>query len=72
LFQNVQHSWFGLGTLQVYGVDYEREEYDGFAATERLERPPGDWQQMITRLTKSGCLLRRVHVVVEPLTDDLR
>lgn len=72
LFENVQQSWFRLETLQAYSVDYERDEYDRFLATGRLDRPVNDWQQMITRHTTAGRSLRRVHIVVEPLTDYLR
>ena len=72
LFENVQRSWFRLETLQAYLVDYERDEYERFLATGRLDRPVNDWQRMITRHTRAGRTLQRVHVVVEPLTDYLR
>ena len=72
LFEGVQRSWFRLETLQVYSVEYEREEYDRFLTTGRLDRPVNDWQRMITRHTRAGRSLQRVHVVVEPLTDYLR
>ena len=72
LFENVQRSWFRLETLQVYSVEYERDEYDRFLASGRLDRPANDWQRMITRHTNAGRSLQRVHVVVEPLSDYLR
>ncbi len=72
LFENVQESWFRLETLQAYSVEYERDEYEAFKRTGRLEREPGSWQDLIRRHTASGRQLRRVHVVIEPLTDYLR
>jgi hypothetical protein len=72
LFENVEESWFRLETLQAYAVDYEREEFERFLSTGRLEREPGDWQRMIRRHVDAGRSLRRVHVVQEPLTDYLR
>lgn len=72
LFEGVEHSWFRLETLQVYAVDYERAEYETFLREGRFDRPPGDWQTMMARHTQAGRQLRRVHVVVEPLTDYLR
>jgi hypothetical protein len=72
LFENVQRSWFRLETLQVYSVEYERDEYDRFIATGRLDRPVNDWQKMITRHTEAGRTLQRVHIVVEPLSNYLR
>lgn len=72
LFENVQESWFRLETLQTYTVDYERDEYEQFLTSGRLDRELGDWQRMIERHTRAGRSLRRVHVVQEPLTDYLR
>jgi hypothetical protein len=72
LFENVQQSWFRLETLQVYSVGYERDEYERFLTTGRLDRPVNDWQRMIARHTDVGRSLQRVHVVIEPLTDYLR
>lgn len=72
LFQNTEESWFRLETLQVYSVDYEREEYERFLDTGTIDRAPGAWQHMIRRLVDSGRSLRRVHVIGEPLTDYLR
>ena len=72
LFENMQESWFRLETLQVYSVDYEREDYERFLATGRLERAPGEWQAMIRRHAEAGRSLRRVHIIGEPLTDYLR
>jgi hypothetical protein len=72
LFENVQESWFRLETLQVYSVGYEREEYERFLETGRLDRAPGDWQHMIRRHADAGRSLQRVHIIGEPLTDYLR
>lgn len=72
LFENVERSWFRLETLQAYAVGYERDEYDRFLTTGRLDRPVNDWQKMITRHAQAGRALQRVHIVVEPLTDYLR
>lgn len=72
LFETIEHSWFRLETLQAYAVDYEQTEYEQFLSDGRFDRPPGDWQTMMVRHTQAGRQLRRVHVVVEPLTDYLR
>ncbi|MGL4174724.1 MAG: DUF6879 family protein [Dermatophilaceae bacterium] len=72
LFESVQESWFRLETLQVYDVEYEREEFELFLSTGRFDREPGSWQRMLTRHAEAGRSLRRVHVVEEPLTDYLR
>jgi hypothetical protein len=72
LFENVEESWFRLETLQAYAVDYERDEYERFLQTGRLDREVGDWQRMIARHAQAGRSLRRVHVIEQPLTDDLR
>jgi hypothetical protein len=72
LFENVESSWFRLETLQVYAVDYERNEYEQFLRDGQLIRPPGPRQHMIRQHTTAGRALRRVHVVEEPLTDYLR
>lgn len=71
LFENIEQSWFRLETLQVYSVEYERDEYERFMRERRLDREPGSWQQMITRHTRAGRSLKRVHVIKEPLTDYL-
>jgi hypothetical protein len=72
LVANVQESWFRLETLQVYSVDYERDEYERFLASGRLDRAPGEWQAMIRRHADASRSLRRVHIIGEPLTDYLR
>jgi hypothetical protein len=72
LFEDVRESWFRLETLQVYSVDYEREEFEQFVATGAFDREPGDWQAMISRHVGAGRSLSRVHVIEEPVTDYLR
>ena len=72
LFESIKRSWFRLETLQMYAVDYERDEFEQFLRTGQLEREPGDWQRMLHRLSATGRNLQRVHIVEEPLTDYLR
>jgi hypothetical protein len=72
LFESVEESWFRLETLQVYEVDYERAEIEDFLRHGALHREPSEWQRMLSRHTKAGRTLQRVHVVEEPLTDYLR
>ena len=72
-FPALTSSWFRLETLQAYAVDEEREEYEAFLRTGRLESPGDEeWQAMIRRHVAAGRSLRRVHVVEEPLSDYMR
>lgn len=72
-FQNLTSSWFRLETLQAYAVAEEREEYDAFLRTGRLDSPGDEeWQAMIRRHIGAGRTLQRVHVVEEPLSDYMR
>lgn len=72
LFTGLSESWFRLETLQRYDVDYEDQEFREFLESGTIDPAPGPWQQMITGHTAAGRSLRRVHVVVEPLSDYLR
>lgn len=72
LFDGLTSSWFRLETLQEYDVGYESNEFLGFKTTGRLERELGMWQRMISNHVAAGRVLRRVHVIEEPLTDYLR
>jgi hypothetical protein len=69
-FEDCRYTAFRLETLQVYDVGYEQEAFrrfldDGAVITTKSD---GDW----ARIVGSGRRFRRVHVVVEPLTDYLR
>lgn len=72
LFTRLSESWFRLETLQHYEVDYEEEEMGQFLRHGTIDPTPGAWQQMIADHVESDRLLRRVHVVVEPLSDYIR
>jgi len=72
-FPALTHSWFRLETLQAYAVAEERDEYEEFLRTGRLDSPGDEeWQAMIRRHVAAGRSLRRVHVVEEPLSDYMR
>ncbi|WDZ93138.1 DUF6879 family protein [Nocardiopsis sp. HUAS JQ3] len=69
-FEECRYTAFRLETLQVYDVGYEQEAFrrfldDGAVIT---TKPDGDW----ARIVGNGRRFRRVHVVIEPLTDYLR
>ncbi|MBB6121208.1 DUF6879 family protein [Nocardiopsis algeriensis] len=69
-FEEFRYTAFRLETLQVYDVGYEKEAFRRFMVDGEVIAPASrkEW----TRLLGSGRQFRRVHVVVEPLTDYLR
>ena len=66
LFTDLRSSWFRLETLQHYSVDYEADEYVQFEQTGTIDRPFGEWQNMIVRHASQGRRLQRVHVIEHP------
>lgn len=66
LFTGLRSSWFRLETLQHYAVDYEADEYVQFQRTGTIDRPFGEWQDMIVRHVSQGRTLRRVHIIEHP------
>ena len=72
-FPALTDSRFRLETLQAYAVAEERDEYEEFLRTGRLDSP-GDvkWREMISGHVDAGRSLQRVHVIEEPLTDYVR
>ncbi|MFC9087376.1 DUF6879 family protein [Nocardiopsis dassonvillei] len=69
-FEECRYTAFRLETLQVYDVGYEEEALRRFLANGEVITTGShdDW----ARIVGSGRRFRRVHVVVEPLTDYLR
>ena len=69
-FEECRYTAFRLETLQVYDVGYEEEAFRRFLTDGEVIDTPShrEW----ARIVGSGRRFRRVHVVVEPLTDYLR
>lgn len=69
-FEECRYTAFRLETLQAYDVGYEKEAFHRFLNGEdpTTSASHEEW----TRIVGSGRRFRRVHVVVEPLTDYLR
>ncbi len=69
-FDECRYSAFRLETLQVYDVGYEEEAFHRFLADGEVIDTPShrEWG----RIVGSGRDFRRVHLVIEPLTDYLR
>lgn len=74
LFTSFEHTAYRLETLQRYDVTYEDEPYRAFMAGESRPSDPSkaQWTGMIREAVAAGKVFRRVHVVIEPLTDYLR
>jgi hypothetical protein len=72
-FDAYQREAFRLETRQSYGVESERDEYEHFLATGRLDIPDSDqWLTRVRHFRRSGRWIGRVHVLTRPLTDYLR
>jgi hypothetical protein len=72
-FDSYQREAFRLETLPSYDMGSEREEYETFRATGRLDIPPDDpWLRRVRLFRESGRWVGRVHVITRPLTDYLR
>jgi hypothetical protein len=72
-FDGYRREAFRLETRQVYGVDSERDEYDHFLSTGRLDIPDTDhWLTRVRHFRRTGRWVGRVHVLSRPLTDYLR
>ncbi|PSK97399.1 hypothetical protein CLV63_108118 [Murinocardiopsis flavida] len=68
-----QVSAFRLDTLGFYLADNEREPYRRFLAGQEQDlswRHP--WQRTVRQIGKRDRTIGRVHIVPDPLTDDLR
>ncbi|GAA0934185.1 DUF6879 family protein [Pseudonocardia zijingensis] len=71
-FEQFRSSVFRLETLQVYRGSGEDDAIAAFTAG--LAAPPADpvqddWEAMIRAHVRAGRVMRRVHVVTEPVTD---
>ena len=73
-FEQAQYSIFRLETLAHYGGSGEERALAAFLAGDVYAA--GDdmrhWMELIQRNAQAGCVMRRVHVVTEPLSDYLR
>ena len=74
LLTGFRHTAFRLETLQRYAMPYEAEPLRRFLAG---EPPPEDpdkeqWLRRVRAAAAAGKRMRRVHVVIEPLSDYLR
>lgn len=69
-FAECRYTAFRLETLQVYDVGYEEEAFRRFLADGQIITT--DSHAQWAHIVGSGRHFRRVHVVVEPLTDYLR
>lgn len=74
LFERSRYSIFRLETLPRYGGSGEDEALAAFLAGEPyMPSELEDWWVGLARANReAGCVMRRVHVVPEPLTDYLR
>jgi hypothetical protein len=73
LFDSFTTEAFNLETLQSYGAAGEDDDVAAFLAGEVA--PPvehNDWLDMVRRNTGAGRVMRRVHLVAEPLSDYMR
>lgn len=70
LFEECRYTAFRLETLQVYDVGYEKEAFRRFLTDGEVITTSS--HQEWARIVGSGRRFRRVHVVIEPLTDYLR
>ncbi|MFI1863391.1 DUF6879 family protein [Streptomyces jumonjinensis] len=73
LFDSFEREAFRLETLPVYSVEGEKEEFEEFLATGKLDLPEDDpWLLKVQAFHNSGRRIRRVHIVTRPLSDYLR
>ncbi len=74
LFRSFKHTAYRLETLQTYDVSYEIEPYRAFLAGQPRPHDPSKnaWTAMLAESAAAGKIVRRVHLVNEPLTDYLR
>jgi hypothetical protein len=73
-FELARTDIFRLETLSRYGNSGEDPALAAFEAGEPHLITPGkrEWVALVRERTATGCAMRRVHVVTEPLTDYLR
>ncbi|GAA4522833.1 hypothetical protein GCM10023191_102300 [Actinoallomurus oryzae] len=74
LFDSFTRSAFRLETFQRYQVDYEEEPLRRFLAGEPRPHDPHKqgWIERVRNAAAAGKTMRRVHIVVEPVSDYLR
>jgi len=70
-FDTAQSSAFRLETLQRYGNSGEDPALDAFISGQPYVLTPGkrSWTSLVRDRRRVGCVMQRVHVVTEPLTD---
>jgi hypothetical protein len=72
-FDSFKREAFRLETLPVYHVGSEKDEYESFMTTGRLDIPEDDpWLQRVRHFRGTGRNIGRVHVIARPLTHYLR
>lgn len=73
-FERAEVNIFRLETLQCYGNSGEDPALAAFEAGEPHLITPGkrEWIALVRGRTTAGCVMQRVHVVREPITDYLR
>ncbi|MGV9678804.1 DUF6879 family protein [Nocardia sp. NPDC003482] len=72
-FNSFTQEAFRLETLPSYKVDSEKDEFEDFQRTGRLDIPDDDpWLVRIRRFRETGRKVSRVHVITRPLTDYLQ
>jgi len=74
LFHDFGHTAYRLEALQSYAVDYEEGLLSRFLAGETQPADPSRdaWMALVRNAVASGKHMRRVHAVIEPLSDYLR
>lgn len=74
LFERSKYSIFRLETLPEYGGSGEERALAAFLAGDQhpARQEMLDWIELVKANARAGCVMRRVHVVAEPLSDYLR
>lgn len=70
-FDTARSSAFRLETLQSYGNSGEDPALDAFVTGQPYVLTAGkrNWTALVLDRRRTGCVMQRVHVVTEPLTD---
>ena len=76
-FKNFKRYAFRLELLQKYDVSEEKEEFEEFMKTGEIDKKAQslameEWYEIIRQAKQRGAQMKRVHVVVLPLSDYLR
>ncbi|MGH4021159.1 MAG: DUF6879 family protein [Pseudonocardiaceae bacterium] len=73
-FCDSRYSIFRLETLQSYRSPSEAPQLEAFLAGRQRPITPGEreWVELVRDRSREGCVMQRVHVVTEPISDYMR